>query len=158
MLIRKAIAFGTLVASGSGFAAAQGAIPTPVPRAAFITTMDAEFKKMDADKNGILTRKEIEDFQRATSVLAARQRNAALFQALDKDKNGQLSAGEFGDLPMSIQQPDASGLLSQVDGNRDGQATLIEFRSGKLVNFDRMDSDKDGIVSVAEMKAAGLIK
>ena len=42
--------------------------------------------------------------------------------------------------------------------NRDGQITLIEFRTSKLANFDRMDSDKDDIVRDAEMKAAGLIK
>jgi len=132
--------------------------PVPVPRTDFIATMDAEFRKMDADKNGILTRKEIEDFQRAVSVLAARQRNVALFQVLDMDKNGQLSPAEFAGLPMSMLQPNAAPVLAQVDGNRDGQATLVEYRAGKLVNFDRMDADKDGIVSLAEMKAAGLIK
>ncbi len=130
----------------------------PIPRALFITTMNAEFSKIDADKNGILTRKEIEDFERATAGLAARQRNAGLFQALDKDKNGQLSAAEFAGLPMNVPQPNAAQVLAQVDGNRDGQVSLIEYRVGKLVNFDQMDSDKDGVVSVAEMKAGGLIK
>jgi hypothetical protein len=132
--------------------------PNPIPRAAFITTMEAEFRKMDADKNGSLTRKEIEDFQRAVTVAMAQQRNVALFQALDKDGNGQLSTAEFGGLPMSTARPDATPVLAQVDRNRDGQATLIEYRAGKLVNFDQMDSDKDGVVSVAEMRAAGIIK
>ena len=35
---------------------------------------------------------------------------------------------------------------------------MVEYRTGKLASFDRMDADKDGIVSVAEMKAAGVIK
>lgn len=113
---------------------------------------------MDVDKNGLVTRKEIEDFQRSTSVLAARQRNAGLFQALDKDRNGQISAGEFAGLPMNLPQPNAAPELAQVDRNRDGQATIIEYRAGKLVNFDQMDSDKDGVVSVAEMRTAGVIK
>ena len=130
----------------------------PVLRSTFIATMDAEFKQMDADKNGILTRGEIERFQKAATLLVAQQRNVALFKALDNDKNGQLSAAEFGNLPMSIAQPDAGPLLAQVDGNHDGQATLIEFRSGKLVNFDKIDSDKDGIASVAELKAVGIGK
>lgn len=124
----------------------------------FIATMDAEFNKMDADKNGILTRKEIEDFQRAISGLVARQRNVAFFAGLDKDHNGQLSPDEFARLPMSVAQPNAAPVLAQVDGNHDGQATLIEYRAGKLLNFDRMDSDKDGVVSLAEMKAAGVVK
>lgn len=138
--------------------AASAPQPEPIARANFILTMDAEFKKMDADKNGSLTRKEIEDFQRATALLAAQQRNAALFQALDKDKNGQLSAAEFGGLPMNVPQPNAAQELAQVDTNRDGKVTSVEFRAGKLVNFDRMDADKDGVVSPAEMRAAGLIK
>lgn len=132
--------------------------PNPIPRAVFITAMDAEFRKMDADKNSIVTRKEIESFQRTTSLVVAYQRNVALFRALDKDSNRQLSADEFAGLPMNASRADAAPVLAQVDRNRDGQATLIEYRAGKLVNFDEMDSDKDGVVSVAEMKAAGLIK
>jgi Ca2+-binding EF-hand superfamily protein len=135
---------------------AAGAVA--VPRNVFITTMDSEFKKMDADKNGILTKKEIEDFQRSTSILVAQRRNVALFQALDKDKNGQLSPAEFASLPMTTPPPNAAPILAATDGNRDGQVTLIEYRAGKLRNFDAMDADKDGIVSPAEMKAAGLIK
>jgi Ca2+-binding EF-hand superfamily protein len=130
----------------------------PVPRATFIATMDAEFRRMDTDKNGILTRKEIEEFQRTVAVLAAQRRNAALFQQLDKDKNGSLTAGEFAGLPMNIPRANAAGVLGQTDGNRDGQVTIVEYRAGKLVNFDRMDSDKDGIVSPTEMRAAGLIR
>lgn len=132
--------------------------PVPIPRTDFISAMDTEFRKIDADKNGSVTRQEIEAAHRATSLLAAQQRNVALFQALDRDKNGQLSAVEFGFLPMNVSLPDGVQSLAQVDGNRDGKATLIEYRAGKLVNFDQMDSDKDGVVSVAEMKAAGLIK
>jgi Ca2+-binding EF-hand superfamily protein len=120
--------------------------------------MDTEFKQMDADKNGLLTKKEIEDFQRASSMLAAHERNVALFQELDKDKNGQLTPAEFGNLPMNVNQPNAAPVLAQTDTNRDGQITMIEYRAGKLTSFDRMDADKDGIVSVAEMRAAGLIK
>ena len=138
---------------------AQGPLaPTPVARTAFIQVMDTEFKQMDADKNGILTKKEIEDFQRAISILAAQRRSVALFQALDKDKNGQLSPAEFANLQVSVPNPNAAPLLAQTDFNRDGQVTLVEFRSGKLVNFDRMDTDKDGIVTPAEMRAGGLIK
>jgi len=139
-------------------AAQQQPNAEPVSRTLFIQTMDAVFKRMDADKNNVLTRKEIEDYLRAGAVAVARQRNAAMFQAMDKDKNGSLSAGEFADLPMSVPQPDAAPVLAQTDGNRDGSVTLVEYRTGKLVNFDRMDADKDGIVSVAEMRAGGLAR
>ena len=119
--------------------------------------MDAEFRLIDADKNNVLTRKEIEDAQRASLARVAQRQNAALFQLLDKDKNGALSAGEFAALPMNRGQPNPGPLLAQTDLNRDGSVTLVEYRAGKLVNFDRMDTDKDGVVSAAEMKAAGLI-
>jgi Ca2+-binding EF-hand superfamily protein len=149
-----------LLTAGAAVAApAQAQVTaTPVARTQFIQVMDTEFKQMDADKNGILTRKEIEDFQRSMSILVARQRNVALFQGLDKDKNGQLTPTEFANLPMNVPPANAAPVLAQVDTNRDGQISMVEYRTGKLVSFDRMDADKDGIVSVAEMKAFGLIK
>jgi len=131
---------------------------TPVARTQFIQVMDTEFKQMDADKNGILTKKEIEDFQRSTSILVAQRRNVALFQGLDKDKNGQLTPAEFSNLPMNVPPSNPAVVLAQTDTNRDGQITKVEYRTGKLASFDHMDADKDGIVSVAEMKAAGIIK
>ena len=137
-------------------AAAQG--PEPVARTMFIATMDGEFKQMDADKNGILTKKEIEDYQRSTSILVAQRRNQALFAGLDKDKNGQLSPAEFASLPMNVPPANAAPVLATTDGNRDGQVTLVEYRTAKLRNFDNMDADKDGVVTGAEMKAAGIIK
>ena len=57
--------------------------------------MDGEFRKMDADKNGQLTRAEIEQFQTQQLAAQARARNKSLFGQLDKDKNGQLSQAEF---------------------------------------------------------------
>lgn len=129
-----------------------------MPRAVFIQTMENEFRVMDADKNNVLTKKEIEDSQRAASAILAQRQNAAAFQMLDKDKNGALSPGEFAAVPMRVAQPNAAPVLAQTDANRDGSVTLVEYRAGKLVNFDRMDTDKDGVVSPAEMKAAGLIK
>ena len=132
--------------------------PVPVQRSQFIATMDAEFKVRDADKNGIVTKEEIEAYQRSLFARANQERRAALFQQLDADKNGQLSKTEFGGLNLPTLPVDATPLLSTVDLDRNGRVTLVEYRTGKLRNFDRMDADKDGIVSVAEMKAGGVIK
>jgi Ca2+-binding EF-hand superfamily protein len=137
---------------------AQAAAPVPVPRSDFIATMDTEFRKMDADKDGVLTKKEIEDYGRAMSGIAIDNRRRAVFNALDTDKNGVLTPQEFARLQLPSPPINADPVLAQADLNHDGKITVVEWRTAKLRNFDAMDTDKDGIVSVEEMKAAGLIK
>ena len=134
------------------------AAPVPVPRAEFISTMNAEFQKIDLDRNAILTRKEVEGFQRIMIGAAADLRRRALFGALDADRNGAISPVEFGRLELPAPPIGAAPMLGAFDGNRDGSVSLVEFRTAKLARFDHMDKDKDGIVTPAEMKAAGLIK
>jgi Ca2+-binding EF-hand superfamily protein len=149
--------FHASAASAQQSSSAQtGAVP--VPRTAFIQTMDGEFGKMDADKDKVLTKLEIEQFLKAVAVAEAGARARALFTQLDADKNGQLSLAEFGKLAVAPPGANATPMLTQSDLNRDGRITLVEYRTAKLANFDRMDADKDGIVTVPEMKAAGLVK
>jgi hypothetical protein len=133
----------------------SGTAARAVSRAAFLASMDSEFRKMDADKDGTVTRAEIEGFERAVSVLKAQARNRQLFARLDADRNGQLTAAEFARLaaPAPV---NAAPVLTRMDLNRDQSITLIEYRTGTLANFDRMDADKDGIVTPAEMKTAGV--
>jgi Ca2+-binding EF-hand superfamily protein len=129
---------------------------TSLPRTQFISEMDMEFRKMDADKNGQLTRTEIEQFQKLQAVAQAQARNQAMFAQLDADRNGQLSPAEFS--KVSSPPPAANGqpVIARMDGNRDGQVSLIEHRTATLSNFDRLDTNKDGIVTAAEMKAGGI--
>ena len=129
---------------------------TSLPRAQFITDMDTEFRKMDADKNGQLTRTEIEQFQKLQAVAQAQARNQAMFAQLDADKNGQLSAAEFSKISTSPPAANGQPMIARMDGNRDGQVSLIEHRTATLSNFDRIDTDKNGIVTGAEMKAGGI--
>lgn len=126
-----------------------------ISRSVFLASMDTEFSKMDADKNGSLTRAEIEAFERAVSVVKAQAKNRQLFARLDADHNGQLSAAEFSRLA-SPAPVNATPMLSRMDLNRDQALTLVEYRTATLSNFDRMDADKNGIVTPAEMKAGGV--
>ena len=138
-------------------AAAAGQSAQPIPRAQFLVVMDQEFRKMDADKDGKLTRAEVESFQRAAAVAEAAQRNRALFAQLDADRNGQLSPAEF--LKVTVPAAvDIRPMFAQHDPNRDNIITLVEHRTVKLSRFDAIDTDKDGTASVAEQRAAGLIK
>jgi Ca2+-binding EF-hand superfamily protein len=125
-------------------------------RAQFIADMDSEFRKMDADKNGQLTKAEIEQYQKLQAVAQAQSRNRALFTQLDTDKNGQLSPAEFAKIATPAPAANGQPMIARMDSNRDSQVSLVEHRTATLANFDRLDSDKDGIVTAAEMKAGGI--
>ena len=137
--------------------AQPAAVPAdrPLARAAFITTMDGAFRQVDADKDGQLTRVEIEQFQRAAASAQGQARSRALFVQLDTDKSGQLSAAEFAKLPLNVPRVVAPELL-KFDTSKDGRVSLLEHRTATLSNFDRLDTDKDGFVSQAEKKAGGV--
>ena len=156
-MIRIALLFvataGPLTAGTAAFAA-----PPAIPRAQFIADMDAQFGKMDADKNGQLTRTEIEQFQRLTAVAEAQARNRAIFAQLDTDKNGQISPAEFAKATAPSSAANGQPMIARMDGNRDKQISLIEHRTATLINFDKLDGDKNGIVTPAEMKAGGIVK
>jgi len=128
----------------------------PLSRSIFLANIDAEFRKIDADKNGSVTRAEVEAFQRAVSVLQIGARNRALFARLDRDRDGQLSAAEFAAFNSAPPKPNSAPFVGRYDLNRDQSITLVEYRTGTLANFDRMDADKDGVVRPEEMRAASV--
>lgn len=128
----------------------------PIPRAQFIAQMDSQFRSIDADKNGQLTRAEIEQHQQQSALAEAKARNRAQFAELDTNKNGQLSPAEFAKLTPPAAAANAGPMLAREDGNRDSQVSLVEHRTAALANFDRLDTDKDGVVTPAEMKAGGI--
>ena len=128
----------------------------PLSRATFLSEMDGQFRKMDADKNGQLTKVEIEQFEKLAAVANAEGRNREQFIQLDMDKNGQLSAAEFKKLVTPPPPANAAPMVAREDRNRDQQISLVEHRTATLANFDRIDADKDGVVTPIEMKAGGI--
>jgi len=144
-----------LFASGPLLAQAAATADQPIARASFITTMDGAFRKVDTNKDGLLTRIEIEQFERAEARAEVQARSRALFAQLDTDKSGQLSATEFAKVPLNPPRPVASALLA-FDTSKDGKVSLLEHRTATLINFDRLDTDKDGLVSQAERKAGNV--
>jgi len=118
--------------------------------------MDADYRSMDLNGDGVATRAEVEAYQRKVLTVAAAERARADFAKLDADRNGQVSLPEFtrgsASLPKSL---DVSGPMSKLDANKDGKITLVEYRILTLANFDRLDLDKDGIVTKVERSALG---
>ncbi len=125
---------------------------TTIKRAKIVANAEVEFAKVDGNKDGQMSRAEIESFQRITLTTRINTRNKAVFTALDADKNGQLSAAEFAKINGDPPKPDASEVL-KIDTNKDDQISLAEHRNATLATFDRVDSNKDGILTAAEVKA-----
>jgi hypothetical protein len=126
-----------------------------IPRADFILLMDADFKKRDVDGNGKATRAEVEAFTKRAATATAQQQNRDLFQRLDVDRNSLISPAEFATLVPAPQFIDVSPEMNRFDGNRDQIITLVEYRTTTLANFDRLDVDKDGILTAAELSKMG---
>ena len=136
-------------------AAPEGA--EPLSRQAFIAEMDAQFQRLDADGDRTVTEAEILASQRAAAEQEALRQNQAVFAQLDGDGDGMLSPQEFAQLANPDAVPvAASPILTQFDANGDGTVTLLEYRIATQANFDRIDGDRDGIVTPEEMGAAGI--
>lgn len=138
---------------------AQPTTPAPssisdMPRSAFIQAMDAEFRQRDTNRDGKVTRAELEMFERNIAFASAQAANRAMFARLDVDRNGMLTPGEFAALVPSPSIPDVSPLMGRIDLNRDQVISLVEYRTAKLTTFDQLDADKDGVVTDTEYRAA----
>ena len=131
---------------------AKPAVVVPdLPRADFIALMDADFKKRDLDGNGKATRAEVEAFTKRAAAAVAQEQNRELFQRLDIDKNGVITPTEFAALIPAPKFVDVSAEMIRFDRNRDQIITLVEYRTATLENFDRLDADKNGILSAVEL-------
>ena len=138
--------------------AAQTATPTTpaqvksIAKAEVMSNADAEFKRVDANNDGQMSRTEIETFQRSTATRMMATRTAAIFKALDADKNGSLTAVEFAKLGSGPPKVDAASVL-RIDTSKDGQVSMAEHRAATLDTFTQIDTNKDGVLSAAEVQA-----
>jgi Ca2+-binding EF-hand superfamily protein len=141
-------------------ARAPTAIPArPAPQAVpdmargdFIKAMDTEFRQRDFDGDGMLTRAEVEQFERKAAYARAQSANRALFNQLDVDRNGVITPGEFAGLVPPQNTLDVSVQMSRLDLNRNQNISLVEYRTVTLGTFDEMDTDKDGVVTDTEYR------
>lgn len=123
-----------------------------VARAKIVANAEAEFARVDTNKDGQMSRAEIEASQLAVITARVNARNKALFAEFDADKNGQISAAEFAKASPAP-KPDATQVL-RIDTNKDGQISLAEHRAATIDTFTKIDTNKDGLITGDEVKAA----
>ena len=151
-----------LLASIPGAALAQAAADAeeakPVTRIELSNRLDTDYADLDADKDGKVDAAEInarlKKGAEADLEIIKKERDAA-FAKFDTDSDGAISRAEFdarAKLP-TIKEPDAKPFLDRFDANKDGGISKDEFRSPTMTNFEKLDKNKDGTLSVAEQKA-----
>lgn len=130
-LLLAAAGFAAL-AGAAGLAAAQ---ERPEPRGVF---------RLDTNSDGVLTRQEFDTGRTAE------------FTRLDADRNGQLTreemrAGHERRGPRGGHHGRrGGGGLDRADANSDGNITREEFLARPNAMFDRLDANRDGVISAAE--------
>lgn len=134
------------------------AAPQAMTKAAFLADIDKAFDAVDANKDGMTDKAEIEAAEtrafaaRKAQVLKSRE---AAFKELDKDNNGSLTLAEFNAVAQATPLPaaNAAPFIGRLDTNKDGKVSKAENRAPALAQFDKLDKNKDGTVTAAEAKA-----
>ena len=118
------------------------------------------FAEVDADKNGTLSKQEIENVIIAKSKDRFTLMSGRMVSKLDADKDGVVSSTELGNYSRWMKNhKDASAL----DLNSDDQLTVdelsaaiqsqVQYRASKMVNhiISKSDTNSDGVLSVTEL-------
>lgn len=138
-LVAATVATAALADRGQGMQGMQGG------RGAMLLEM---FDAIDADKDGKLTKAELEAHR------------AAEFAAADTNSDGLLDAGELAAqhlARMAATAADRSAqMIARMDDNGDGSLSVDEMQQTMMDRgFSRLDADNDGAITKAEAEAAG---
>ncbi len=142
----------TLVAAfalACGIAGAQDTNPPARPAPGG----DHMFKMMDTDSDG-----KVSAAEHAAAV-------TSMFATMDANSDGKVTAEEMTMAHQKITgRAPAAGEMSAaekikvIDANGDGMLTAEEHATGSKTMFERMDGDKDGFLTRAEMAAGHAMK
>ncbi|MFZ5790612.1 MAG: EF-hand domain-containing protein [Pseudomonadota bacterium] len=147
-MTRTCFALAGLFLAGGLLAVLSAAVPARaqdqiIAPGASKAQIDQFFQGIDSDKNGVISYPEF----------AAKQQ--ARFASLDTDRNGSLSLAEFtaeaASNPTKLERQQKR--LVALDQNGDGSLTPAEFEAPRKQQFDAMDANCDGQVSVEEFGA-----
>ena len=101
------------------------------------------------------------DEQKAEWQAKRAERRDTHFAAMDTDKNGTLSEAEFtaghakmGEGHRGKHKGKRGGkMMERADTNGDKAVSKAEFTTAAMARFDRVDADKNGVISAAERQA-----
>src|SRR5256885_8629802 len=170
-LFKAYVSLAALAAFGAGVPALTTAAPAPAPRAAapaqqaaptragLIRGLDAAFKTIDTNGDGVVSAAEAQAAEgkvQQQRLAAIRGRVEAEFTKLDTNKDGQLSKIEFMAAAPTAPStpPNGAAIVAQLDKNKDGKISADEYRAPRLAMFDRLDTNHDGTISATERQAA----
>lgn len=160
----------------------RGRLVQPQTRDAVVDRVEARFARADSNRDGFVTREEIQarvEARRGQRQERRGERRERRFEQLDSNNDGVLSRAEF-EAPRALRGGDRGerramraghrgqrfahrgGMrggfggrgFARLDLDRDGRIALAEARSAALQRFDRLDSDRDGTISAGERQAA----
>jgi hypothetical protein len=160
MLSGIASLIASSIASSPPPAAMAPAAANPqLSRVAFVHNLDASYKTLDLNGDGVLTASELNAFavqQRKKQDEQQAKQQDMLFAKLDLNKDGYVSQAEFRAGTTKPKSPpiDGSAALKRLDKNSDQRISSGEYKAAPIAGFDRLDSDHDGILTADERRKA----
>lgn len=148
----------------------------PLTRAAVEARVQARFARVDANRDGFVTREEAQARRQGAFGEGREPRGelrrgrgegrAAVFDRLDANGDGQLSRQEFdAGAGLRAGRPGRGGArlggrgfggrgFAMLDADRDGRVSMAEARTRALQAFERADANRDGVVTPDERQVA----
>jgi Ca2+-binding EF-hand superfamily protein len=160
--------------------------PTPKPatapmpsisRAEMIQKVQDHFGKLDTNKDGFVTKDEMQAAEAAMRERFAnhmQERESAVFDRIDTNKDGSISRAEFdaahkamianhAGIPggamrgahgmHGLHGAMAGRMFATADANNDGRVSLQEATAAATAHFDKIDANHDGVLTPDEMRA-----
>jgi Ca2+-binding EF-hand superfamily protein len=143
----------------------------PMTRAEMIQKVQDHFAKLDTNKDGFVTKEEMEAGRTAMHEHMAdrtKDRASGMFDRMDSNHDGSITRAEFdaahaamgermGKMHMAMRGMHdgmAAHMFATADSNNDGRVSVQEATAAAAAHFDKLDANHDGIVTPDEMRAA----